>query len=281
MIGSISTERVFSLSCFEGLRLLRKHEARQPNLLLPELISLVERVEADGLSLDLEASVHLSKLVEYDATMDGAAFYQACIRAVLRQRQPAWTKFMKSGRRRFARELSLDERSVFHAAGLMSDPPAREVVFWWDDISGYARLTGNLESMEQARAAELLTLEGERKRLREEGICKEPKWPGLDDNYAGYDILTYEAEDAGLTNRMIEVKSTIASPPRFVVSREEWKTAERAREAYSFHVWDMQKKPPQLYVKSVEEVAPHIPQDKGGGQWRNVEVRVSKDSGRG
>ncbi len=275
MIGTISTERVFSLSCFEGLRLLRKHEERQPNLSVPELILLVERVEADGLSLDLEASVHLSKAVEYDITLDGRSFYQTCIRAVLRQRQPAWTKSMKSGRKRFAAELSLDERSVFDAAGLMTDPPSREVVGWWDDISGYARFGGNLESMEQAREAELLTLERERKRLRESGICMEPEWLGLDDNFAGYDVLTYEVGDTGLTNRMIEVKSTIASPPRFVVSREEWKTAERAGESYTFHVWDMQREPPQLYVKSVEDVAPHIPQDHGNGKWRNVEVRVS------
>ena len=275
MIGSISTERVFSLSCFEGLRLLREYEERQPNLSLAELISLVERVEADALSLDLEASAHLSMAVEHGVTLDGSAFYQTCIRAVLRQRQPAWTKSMKSGRKRFAAELGLDERSVFDAAGLMVDPPSREVVGWWGDISGYARLGGNIETMEQAREAELLTLERERERLREGGICKEPEWLGLDDNYAGYDVLTYEVGGTGLVNRLIEVKSTIASPPRFVVSREEWRTAERAGEAYSFNIWDMQKNPPQLYVKSVEEVAPHIPQDKGNGQWRNAEVRVS------
>lgn len=274
MIESISTERVFSLSCFEGLRLLRKHEERQPNLSLPELISLVERVEADALSLDLEASAHLSKVVEQEATLDGRAFFQTCIRAVVRQRQPVWMKSMKSGRKRFADELSLDERSVFDAAGLMVDPPSREIVGWWDDISGYARFTGSLESMEQAREAELLTLQGERERLKRIGICEEPKWLGLDDNFAGYDILTYEEGGTGLVNRLIEVKSTIASPPRFVVSRQEWRTAERAGEAYSFHIWDMQKKPPQLYVRSVAEVAPHIPKDKGDGRWSAAEVRV-------
>ena len=275
MIGAISTERVFSLSCFEGLRLLRKHEERQPSLSMSELVSLVERVEADALSLDLEASAHLSRVVEQGATLDGSVFYQTCIRAVLRQRHLAWTKSMKSGRKRFVAELSLDERSVFDAAGLMVDPPSREIVCWWDDISGYARLAGSLESMEQAREAELLTLERERGRLKESGICKEPEWLGLDDNFAGYDVLTYEEGGTGLVNRLIEVKSTIASPPRFVVSRHEWRTAERAGEAYCFHVWDMQKNPPKLYVKSVEEVAPHIPQDKGNGRWRDAEVRVS------
>ncbi len=274
MIGSIPTERVFSLSCFEGLRLLRKHEERQPNLSSLELISLVESVEADALSLDLEASAHLSKAVEQGVTLNGSIFYQTCIRAVLRQRQPAWTKSMKSGRKRFVAELSLDERSVFEAAGLMVDPPSREVVGWWDDISGYARLGGSLESMEQAREAELLTLEREGERLKENGIFKEPEWLGLDDNYAGYDVLTYEAGSTGLVNRLIEVKSTIASPPRFIVSRHEWRTAERAGEAYSFHIWDMQQTPPDLYVKSVEEVAPHIPKDRGNGEWRDTEVRV-------
>ena len=119
----------------------------------------------------------------------------------------------------------------------MVDPPSREVVVWWDDISGYARLAGSLESMEQAREAELLTLQRERRRLKRVGICKEPEWLGLDDNYAGYDVLTYEKSDTGLVNRLIEVKSTIASPPRFFVSRQEWRTAERARGAYSFHIW--------------------------------------------
>ena len=274
MNGSISTKRVFSLSCFEGLRLLRKHAERQPNLALPDLISLVERVEPDALSLDLEASAHLSTVVEREATLDGRVFYQTCIKAVLRQRRPAWTKSMKSGRRRFADELSLDERSVFDAAGLMVDPPSKEVVGWWDDISGYARITGNLESMERAREAELLTLKRERERLMRVGISKEPEWLGLDDNYAGYDVLTYEEGGTGLINRLIEVKSTIASPPRFVVSRQEWRTAERAAESYSFHIWDMQKEPPQIYVLSVADVAPHIPKDRGYGQWSTAEVMV-------
>lgn len=45
---------------------------------------------------------------------------------------------------------------------------------------------------------------------------------------------------------MIEVKSTIASPLRFIVSRNEWEQADKFGPAYLFHVWDMQKNPPVL-----------------------------------
>ena len=275
MTELIPMQRVFSLSCFEGLRLLIKHEEQQPDLSLSELVTLVEKVEADALSLDLEASAYLSGLIEHDAESDGTTYYQNCIKAVLRQRQPDWAKIMQSGRKRFVQKLGVDDRSVFEAAGLMVDPPSQELVSWWDDISGYARLKHNLESMERAREAELLTIEREKGRLTSIGISKDPVWLGLDDNYAGYDVLTYDKVQTQLVNRLIEVKSTIDSPPRFYVTRNEWRKAESAGEAYSFHVWDMQKIPPKLHVLSVADVALHIPKDKGKGQWATAEVRVT------
>ena len=176
---------------------------------------------------------------------------------------------------RFVGTLGVDDRSVFEAAGLMDDPPSREIVGWWDDISGYARLKSNLESMEQAREAELLTIRREKDRLAKIGVSKEPVWLGLDDNYAGYDVLTYDKVEAQLVNRLIEVKSTIASPPRFYVTKNEWRKAESAGDAYSFHVWEMQKKPPKLHVLSVEDVALNLPKDQGSGEWATAEVRVN------
>ena len=275
MINQISTERIFSLSCLEGLRLLRKHEAQHPSLTVPELVSLVERVEADAQSLDLEASAHLSPLIECEADIDSRAFYQICIKEILLKRQPAWAKTMKRGRKRFAAELSPDDRAIFDAAGLTVDSPSHELIEWWDDISGQARLTSNLVSMRQGRAAELLTIESERTRLKSIGISKEPEWLGLDDNFAGYDVLTYDKSEMGLVNKLIEVKSTIASPPRFFVSRSEWQKAEQSGKTYSFHIWEMQRTPPQLHIRSVADVAPHIPTDNGRGRWTTAEVRVT------
>lgn len=270
----ISTERVFSLPCFEGLRLLRRYMSRHPGIEITELLGLMVQVEADAHTLDLEASVHLSSLVEANCPIDGHAFYQSCIKAVLTEHQPIWSKAMRSGRRRFVRTLDTNDQDVFAAAGLMEDPTPHQVVTWWDAISGYARLMSDQEKMEQGRFAEILTLDHERARLNAIGIDKEPEWPGFDDNYAGYDVLSYDQGDTGLQNRMIEVKSTTVSPLRFILTRNEWNKAAQAGEAYIFHVWDMSKEPPILHVRTVADVAPHIPSDNGRGKWSNVAVPV-------
>ena len=274
MTTEISTERVFSLPCFEGLRLLRRYSEIQPDLGTVELITLIENVEADGTSLDLVASAYLGTLIDNDCPMDGGQFYQTCIKAVLLKHQPIWSKAMRSGRKRFVKTLDKNDQDVFAAAGLMKDPPSQDVVLWWDDVSGHARLISDKIKMVQGRTAELMTLEYERERLATIGITKEPEWPGLDDNFAGYDILSYDQNEFGLVNRMIEVKSTTASPLRFFVTRNEWKQAVKAPEAYIFYVWDMSKSPAVLYVRTAAEVAPHIPSDNEKGIWTNAVIPI-------
>jgi hypothetical protein len=245
-----------------------------PDLAIPDLLTLIEHVEADAHSLDMEASVHLSGIVENDCPLDGPAFYQTCIRGVLLKHQPIWAKLMRQGRQRFVKKLDPNDQDVFAAAGLMENPTPFHVVRWWDSVSGYARRLTDQEKMEQGRAAEILTLKYERERLKALGIELEPEWPGFDDNFAGYDILSYDAGPHGIQNKLIEVKSTTASPLRFIVTRNEWDKAEKAGDAYSFHVWDMNQKPPLLIQRSVSDVAPHIPTDGGKGRWTNAQVPV-------
>ena len=275
MTAGISTERICSLPCFEGLRLFRRYKIKHPDLPLADLLSLIDSVEADANSLDMEASVHLSTLVEAECLLDGPVFYQSCIRAVLLKHQPIWSKATRSGRQRFVKTLHPNDRDVFAAAGLMDHPPTPHVVTWWDRISGFARLISDQEKMEQARAAEILTLEYERSRLRKIGITQEPAWPGFDDNYAGYDVLSYERGSTSIVNRLIEVKSSTASPLRFFISRNEWTKAEQTGEAYIFHVWNMNEQPPVLHTLTVAEVEPHIPTDNGKGNWSNVAIPVA------
>jgi hypothetical protein len=76
MSASISTERVFSLSCFEGLRMLRRYMAQHPHMPPDELLPIIESVEADAHSLDMEASVYLSTIVDHDCPLDGHDFYR-------------------------------------------------------------------------------------------------------------------------------------------------------------------------------------------------------------
>ena len=272
MNASITTERVFSLSCFEALRLLRKYKADYPDLPLSDLLAVIDNVEADARNLDMEASVYLTDLVDEGCSLDGHFFYQSCIKGVLIKHQPIWAKLMRQGRKRFIKGLDPNDQDVFRAAGLIENPTPLYVVEWWDIMSGYTRLITDQEKMKQGRTAEILTLEFERRKLKEIGISQEPEWPGFDDNFAGYDVLSYTHGVSGITNILIEVKSTTVSPVRFIVSRNEWNKAEQAHNAYIFHVWDMNQSPPQLHVRSVADVAPHIPTDSGKGMWKHAEI---------
>jgi uncharacterized protein DUF3883 len=91
---------------------------------------------------------------------------------------------------------------------------------------------------------------------------------------AHYDVLSYDLEGVVEVNIMIEVKSTINSPLRFFLSRNEWNTAEKIGAAYHFHVWDMSADPPILYERSVDDIRPHIPSDNDKGKWSNVAIPV-------
>lgn len=270
-----STERVFALSAFEGVRLIRIYAAKQPECAIAELLTIIEKVEPDGANLDLEVSAYLHELVEPDCPLSGDGFYQACISAVVTKHQPIWSKAMRQGRMRFLGTLEVNDRDIFAAAGLEKDPPSPNVVAWWDSISCFARLATDLEKMVQARAAEQLTIDHEIKRLKELGIDKAPVWKGLDDNFAGYDVLSFDKGEFGLLNRMIEVKSTTASPLRFFLTRPEWEQALKAGSAYIFHAWDMAKNPPVLYVRTSAQVAPHIPTDNEKGKWSSAEIPLA------
>ena len=166
------------------------------------------------------------------------------------------------------------KRAVPQNAGLLVSPPTQDVVEWWDTISHEVKLETDLDKMAQARAAEKLTWDAEKERLLAMGIDTDPIWVGLDDNTAGYDILSYELAEAGTVNKLIEVKSTVASPLRFFVTRNEWTQAQKAKDSYFFHVWDMKKSPPVLHIRTVEQVEPHIPTDNDKGKWSNAEIPV-------
>lgn len=77
-----------------------------------------------------------------------------------------------------------------------------------------------------------------------------------------------------VTNKLIEVKSTISSPLRFFVTRNEWKQAEKVGSAYLFHIWDMTKEPPILHKRLTPEIAPHIPTDNEKGAWNIAEILI-------
>ena len=270
----VVTERLFSPSAFEGLRLIRKKLLESPDSTVEQIVAAINLTEPDAPSLDLEASCDLHYMV-VECDLEGNVFYRACIRGVVLERFPVWVKMMRLGRQVFAAKLETDSYTIFENAGLLVNPPSADVIEWWDTIGHEVKLGTDLEKMAQARAAEKLSWDSEKARLLGIGIKTDPVWVGLDDNTAGYDILSYELGTLENTNKLIEVKSTIASPLRFYVTRNEWKQALKSKDAYFFHVWDMQKKPPVLYIRTVEQVEPHIPTDNEKGKWSNAEIPIN------
>lgn len=277
-MSSVSFDRLFSMSAFEGLRLIRKEADRNPDLNFQDIPRLLTAIEPIARTLDIESALYLHKIVLITVNHDGSDFYRECISAVIIHALPAWAKLITLGRRRFIQKLSGEEfrdvRSLFRQARLLDDPAKGNDIKWWDHVSGKVRLESDKLKLERARMAEELSLNFEKSRLIREGIGTEPKWMAIEDNTVGYDILSYERGEFGLINKLIEVKSTIASPLRFYLSRNEWNHALEVGDAYIFHIWNLQPNPPVLYVRLASDIASHIPKDNAKGKWAIAEIPV-------
>ena len=278
-MNKLAFDRLFSMSSFEGLRLIRRELVINPGLSVEKLVPILIRLESGAKSLDFEAAIRLNEIVDGNIANDGVDFYKSCISTLLIVETPVWAKLITLGRKRFIQKLSGEEyrdvRSLFRQAGLLADPPSALDIAWWDHVSGRVRLETDRIKLEQARKAENLSLDFERMRLKSQGLDIEPKWIAIDDNTAGYDILSYTKSDYGFVNKLIEVKSTIASPLRFYITRNEWDHALEVGNAYCFHVWNMQPNTPFLYEKSCSDIAPHIPTDNEKGKWKTAEIPIS------
>jgi len=274
MLDAKSTERMFAMPAFEGLRILVSYRQKHPELPTKELLRIIEKLEVDGASFDFEAALHLEEIVPTENMPDGLAYYRLCIRSVLLFRQPVWAKAMSQGRTRFIRTLSPNDQSIFEGAGILLNPPDEALVEWWDGVCGEARAAIDREKMRQARAAEALSIALEIKSLAKLGINQTPSWTGLDDNFAGYDVKSYRLVGNTVQPKLIEVKSTTASPLRFFITRNEWNTALKFGDAYVFHIWDMSVKPERLFVRTTEDVLRNIPEDQMKGRWKSAQIPV-------
>lgn len=273
-MDGVDFSRVFAMSAFEGLRALRLRRPHYPALSLSNLADLVRKVDPDGGGHDYEAAFHLDPIVITSAPATAApGFYQHCIEAAIPAFCPLWGRIITLGRRKFVQKLSRDEVQCFRSAGLLEDPPTDGVISWWDRVAGVARLQADQARLARAREAEHMSLLHEARRLAMLGINTPPVWMSIEDNTAGYDIQSFDTGAEGPIVRLIEVKSTIASPLRFRLTRHEWETAKKFGMAYFFHIWNLQG--PQLHERTVADILPHIPSDHEQGRWENAEIPVT------
>jgi hypothetical protein len=261
------------MGTLEALLAMRRQARRFPHLEVTQLISLVRSIDADATSLDFDGAIELHALVDVaTSTDDSREFYRTCIANVLLTFRMSWARAILRGRNALMNQLSRDERQCFRVAGLLDDLPSPACVSWWERVSAEMRFATDQQKRGIARDAEKLTIDYELLRLRALRIDMTPRWIALDDNGAGYDVLSYDEGPLGPVNRLIEVKSSVASPLRFFVSRNEWKVARERARFYHFYVWDMGCEPPRLYQRTVSEIEGHIPSDNADGKWSTAEI---------
>jgi hypothetical protein len=267
---------LFSVGTFEGLRRVRLQRLQTPTLTFEELRQLIQRTDADAEGFDFDAAAALDEFVAHGAPCEQPQdFYRCCAFEVLARADMRWVKAITLGRQRFMALLDRDEVQCIRAAHLDAVPPPDFVIDWWDEITGYIRSISDAQKQERGRDAERLTMEYETNRLRQLGLQVEPKWVAIEDNTAGYDVLSYDPGPDGHTTQVIEVKSSVASPLRFFVSRNEWEKAQEFGDAYRFHIWDLNAEPPRLHIRHMAAVMPHIPTDQEKGRWATAVIPLS------
>ncbi|UOB07281.1 DUF3883 domain-containing protein [[Acidovorax] ebreus] len=275
-MAEASNEPLLTMSAFWGLVALRRYAAIHPNVPIPEAAHAVRRLSADDAHHDYGAATTLYTLIPNEYTHEHIApLFRETISSVVKRHRPWWTRLAPLGRERLRAALNPNEAQCFEAAGLFVDMPTAEVLAWWDGLAQVARARENDSKLQQGREAEQLTLAFERKRLARLGIERHPKWIAIEDNTAGYDVQSY---DTGLTepvSKLIEVKSCSRELVQIFITRNEWETAISSAPHYQFHVWLLPEK--KLIELSVNDIAPHIPQNQGHGIWQSVGVTLHQE----
>lgn len=124
--------------------------------------------------------------------------------------------------------LSGDQTQCLRYAGLLG-PIDESVRRWWDELAGHFRAEQSQKLLEIGRQGEQLSFQLEVETLKELGISESPVWISLEDNTAGYDILSHRYGGAGeLSKFFIEAKATTTTEYVFILTRHEWEVAAEA-----------------------------------------------------
>lgn len=263
----------FRMSAFTAAIGVRRYARDHPGATIDEAALALQRSDGDFAGADFEAGLRLCNFLPAEIDFsDIPSSIRHALFLLIEAHRPWWLELVPYGRQRLAAALTPDELQTFRSSALYEPQPSSGVVAWWDHLAAQVRALQDERLTDQGRRAELLSFNRELDRLKNEGIVEKPIWVGLDDNGAGYDIKSYNKSSYGLTNLLIEVKSSAMFPPRIILTRGEWEAAKKYGLAYSFHVWSFPDE--KLTVLSTQEVMAHIPEDCGKGQWLKVEIII-------
>lgn len=183
---------------------------------------------------------------------------------------PSWAGRIPYGRAEATIIMTKDERACFYEAGLLTDNPDPEIVFWWDNLSEFIRKESEGHKNQTGRIGERATLSYEKSRT-----FHTPLWMSIDSNLCGYDIKS-QISNTDLTPLLIEVKAS-ASPidkAYFYITEREWNTA-LVSDEYRFYLWCLSSGKKRLAILDVQEVSHFIPDNHLSGRWELVRIPFS------
>lgn len=266
---------LLTMSALEAALTISRFRRVNPTYDSQQLVQAIQAVRSDFCHNDYEMGLTLEREVgSLGEALEDIPFFRASVEAVIRTTKPIWTRLAPGGREQVLRGLSLNGAQCLRNAGLLETPPSRETTEWWDALAASVRSERDAQLLLQGRDAERASLDYENDRLEKLGIRQKARWVSIEDNAAGYDILSYDSAIPDPTNRLIEVKSTSQTPPTIVISRTEWNAALKFGGTYVFHIWTLPAK--KLTEITPADLAAHIPSNNGDGAWLKAELRVDR-----
>ena len=260
-LGVVSRNKIFSNKLHEIMRIeggIKTHDAIKLGL------------ELKWLTLNEDLSIKLTNHGSLNLRCtDSKEILRNAILSYVKNKKPLWSKNIIFGRTKLLAFCNSSVYQVFVEAGLEKDITP-DVLKFFDQLRDAVQLFNSENKTLIGRLGEELSLDYEENRTKQK-----PVWIALEDNCAGYDILSI-SNDSEKAPLQIEVKTSIRdNGAAFYLTRNEWNVAEKSKN-YHFHFWYIDKSNEVLFYHCDKtEVAEHIPFDKGTGQWQEVYILFS------
>ena len=252
------------------LRIEAIRKVRETNDLL-EAVQIAKDSNSDSVAHDYEEAILVFQSGLNQLTSDSMQDrILEIVSHLVNSNDYPWKQFSHRGRKWVLEKLSPNELQSFKAAGLTEVQMRDQIREWWDCLTTNIKT----DSLDFAfREWEKRSFELEQKRLASEGCPMPCQWVALEDNFIGYDILTYQKTMNGWQKHYVEVKSSETGIFRFHLSYREARIAIRFPSNYSLHFWDTKSE--TLSVLSGSDLLAHLPVDQGQGKWQEVLVTLT------
>ncbi|MBT2289062.1 DUF3883 domain-containing protein [Paenibacillus albidus] len=265
-------ESFLKMSILNALTTLRDYKNVYPNRTTDEIIEIIQNLSIYNSSYNYNAARELITDIDFD--FEVVADLRSLITFVIQREQPSWLYQLQFGREIVASclrdNLEVDALQCLESAGLYSKDPDTSIVEWWDFLASFARNSEDSKKLKSGRIGEMLTIEYETQRIAQ--LNAKPKWVSVENNFAGYDVMSFDSSPSGLKQKMIEVKACKSRPISFYLTRNEWNSATNFGDNYYFHIWYIpQHKLIELSVPQVEE---NVPLNRGLGKWQTILIDV-------